>query len=51
MSELLVKLGWTQAHFARVAGVSERTVGVWVKGDPPQLAMRYLELCARLLNV
>ena len=51
MEQLLVKLGWSQAHFARVAGVSEKTVGNWVRGEPPVLAMRYLELCARLLNV
>ena len=50
MDKLLVKLGWSQAHFARVAGVSEKTVGVWLKTEP-QLPMRYLELCARLLNV
>jgi len=51
MDKLLKRLGWTQAHFARIAGVSEKTVGVWVKGEPPQLALVYLQLCARLLNV
>ena len=51
MKQLLGKLGWSQAYFARQAGVSEKTVGSWVRGDPPELPMRYLELCVRLLNV
>jgi len=51
MEVLLKKLGWTQSYFAQLAGVTDKTVGNWVRGDPPQLAMRYLELCVRLLNV
>ena len=50
MSELLDRLGWSQAYFSRHAGVSQRTVGVWLKTEP-ELPMRYLRLCARLLNV
>ena len=51
MEQLLVKLGWSQAYFARHMGVCEKTVSRWVRGDAPPWAMRYLNLCVRLLNV
>lgn len=50
MTDLLNRIGWPQAHFAKLAGVSPQTVGRWCK-DGNQLAERYLELCCRLLGV
>lgn len=52
MQELLDRIGWSQATFARHAGVSALTVNRWCRGrvDPPHLAMRYLELVARLVG-
>ena len=50
MSELLSKLGWSKAHFARMSGVDVRTVSRWIESEP-ELPMRYLRLCVRLLNV
>ena len=47
----LVRLGWSQAHFARLCGVSQRTVNQWKKTGLPELPKRYLEQCARLLGV
>ena len=51
MDKLLKQIGWSQAFFAQRMGVTPKTVGEWVKGEPPAYAMRYLELCVRLLNV
>ena len=51
MGDLLDKLGWSQAYFAKRVGVTEQTVGRWVRGDPPRLAVVYLEQCCRLLGV
>lgn len=51
MTELLTRLGWSQAYFASLWGVSPQTVGRWCKGAPDRGAIRYLELCCRLLGV
>ena len=51
MTELLDRLGWSQTYFARHFGVSERTVGRWVKEGAPKYVMRYLELMCKLVNV
>ena len=51
MIDLLARLGWSQAYLADRLGVSPKTVCGWAKGEAPVYAMRYLELCARLLNV
>ena len=50
MEKLLNRLGWSQAYFAKLCGVTPKTVGEWLKSEP-ELPMRYLRLCARLLNV
>ena len=51
MVNLLDRLGWSQAYFARRVGVSSKTVGRWCKGSPDPVAMAYLELCVKLLGV
>lgn len=50
MSELLDRLGWSQAYFARHVGVSEKTVSRWCKVGPDPVAMKYLELVVRMLG-
>ena len=51
MKDLLHRIGWSQAWFAQHIGVSERTVYQWCKSDPNPIAMKYLELVARLVLV
>jgi len=51
MTELLTKLGWSQAFFARKVGVSTQTVSRWCNGEPNSVAMTYLRLTVRLLGV
>lgn len=51
MTELLNRLGWSQAYFARRVGVDEKTVSRWCMGKGNPVAEAYLELCARLMNV
>ena len=50
MEKLLKQIGWSQSYFARRLGVTPKTVGEWVKGEPPAYAMRYLELVVRLVG-
>ena len=50
MQDLLDRIGWSQAHFARMVEVSPKTVGVWCRGNPNPVAMKYLELVARLVG-
>ena len=55
MQGYLDRIGWTQAHFARLVGVSTDTVNDWCKGrtEGPgyQVGMRYLDLISRVLGV
>ena len=51
MQDLLDRMGWSQAYFAELVGVSPRTVANWCKGNPNPVAMKYLELVCRLLGV
>ena len=51
MNELLQRVGWSKAFFARHWGVSEDTVGAWCREKPNVGAMRYLEMVARFLGV
>ena len=51
MDDLLVRVGWSQAFFARKLGVSSKTVGRWCKGKGGNEATAYLEMVARLLGV
>ncbi len=50
MNELLERVGWSQAEFARRVGVTANTVSKWCKGQPSSVALAYLELVDRLLN-
>jgi len=49
MEELLGKIGWSKAEFAKRAGVSYKTVLNW-RTNPPRLAIMYLETVARLIG-
>lgn len=51
MTELLTRIGWTQAYFANHVGVSEKTVSRWCRGTPDPVAMKYLSVVARFLDV
>jgi len=51
MKDLLLRVGWSQAFFARHWGVSEDTISRWCKGEPDAGAIRYLVMVARLLGV
>ena len=51
MEKLLNQIGWSQAYFARRLGVTPKTVGEWIKGEPPTYAMRYLRMCVKLLDL
>ena len=51
MSDLLVRLGWSQVYFARRVGVSQKTVSRWCKGEGNLVARVYLEMVARVLGV
>ena len=55
MAELLCRLGWSQAYFAGLLGVSKKTVSRWCggrSGGPGYVVgVRYLELVARVLGV
>ena len=48
MKDLLEKLGWSQAEFARKIGVSTKTVNRWSKGEPPRIVLIYLELVVKI---
>jgi len=50
MNELLARIGWSQAYFARHLGVSARTVARWDK-NPNPVAMKYLEFVVRMMGV
>lgn len=50
MNELLAKIGWTQAEFARQVGASTTTVGRWCRGEGGvayRVAVKYLECLLR----
>ena len=55
MQNLLDRLGWSQAHFARLMGVNKDTVHDWCKEDYEgtgagyKAGMKYLELVVRLI--
>ncbi len=51
MNELLSRIGWSQAFFARHLGITEQTVGRWCKENPNPVAMKYLELVVRMVGV
>ena len=51
MSNLLVRLGWSQVYFARRVGVSKKTVSRWCKGEGNSVARVYLEMVVRVLGV
>ena len=52
MNELLAKLGWAQATFAKQIGASKNTVSAWCARGPDslayRLAMKYLELLVKV---
>ena len=53
MQELLNKVGWTQAAFAKQIGTSRNTVSRWCSDGQDtlayRLAMKYLELVFKTL--
>lgn len=51
MKDLLNRLGWSQAYFAKHIGVSVNTVNNWCIGNPNPVAMKLLETSCRLLGV
>ena len=55
MGELLMRIGWSQRHFARVLGISVDTVGDWcadrTDGPGKKAAEKYLEVVVRVLGV
>jgi transcriptional regulator with XRE-family HTH domain len=53
MKELLAKVGWTQAEFARRIETSPNTVMEWCKGGDSlayRIAVKYLELLSRVVR-
>lgn len=51
MTDLLSKVGWSQAFFARHIGVDEKTVSRWCNDNPNPVAMKYLAFVVRTLGV
>lgn len=51
MSDMLMRLGWTQKYFARRIGVDEKSVTRWCQGTPNPIAMEYLRLSCHLMGV
>jgi len=51
MRDILARIGWSQSTAARHLGVSPATVYLWCKGKPNPIAMKHLEMVARLLGV
>jgi DNA-binding XRE family transcriptional regulator len=51
MMVLLRRIGWTQVYFANHVGVDKDTVYRWCKDVPNPVAMKFLELACRSLNV
>ena len=52
MKELLKKVGWTQAEFARQISVNKDTVNSWCQGEVDsgayRLAIKYLTLLVQV---
>lgn len=51
MTDMLTRLGWTQAYFARRIGKNEKTVSRWCLGEPDSCAMEYLRFCCHVMGV
>jgi transcriptional regulator with XRE-family HTH domain len=51
MTDMLMRLGWSQRYFALRVGVDENTVGRWCSGKPNPVAMEYLRFCCHIMGV